>query len=277
MTLKTTLSRWCPSSLKSAIWYVTDAEWRSQFRASRYRIRKLADARRRAMPEIWRLSGGAVVSGPFKGMNYIPQWRGSDFTQKVIGSYEKELFEIVEQICRNAYPVIVDVGAAEGFYACGLAFRNPDSRIVAFEADGRLHGALRQIASQNGIEDRIALNGLCRPQDLAAAIGTTGKVLLVMDVDGGEMELLNVENCPRLAEIDILVEVHDRIVPGVTELLRTRFADSHTVMHVPQMSRSVADIPKGLHTEPELMCLAMDECRGDGNDWLWMKAKSPSS
>lgn len=101
--------------------------------------------------------------------------------------------------------------------------------------------------------------------------------MLVMDIDGREKGWLNVANSARLVEIDIVAGVHDRIVPGVTELLRTRFADSHTVMHVPQMSCSVADIPQGLHTEPELMCLAMDECRGDGNDWLWMKAKSPSS
>lgn len=277
MTLKATLSRWCPSSLKNAIWYVTDAEWRNRFNASRLRIRTLANARRRAMPGIWRLSGGVVFSGPFEGMKYIPEWRGSYFTQKLIGSYEKELSEIIEQICRSKYPVIVDVGAAEGFYACGFAFRSPDSRIIAFEADRSLHGALHKIASQDGIGDRITLNGHCGPEDLAAALGSSGRGLLVMDVDGGEMELLRPDVCPRLATTDILVEVHDRIVPGVTEAIRNRFSITHTIEYIRQTPRTEADIPPGIAIDPELAILAMDECRGDGNDWLWMTAISSAA
>lgn len=128
------------------------------------------------------------------------------------------------------------------------------------------------ISRRNGIGDRISLRGQCSLDDLAEAVESTDQTLLVMDIDGGEVELLCPEICPRLATIDILVEVHERIVPGVTEEIRTRFAITHMIKHIRQVPRTADDIPPGIAIDSELAILAMDECRGDGNDWLWMKA-----
>ena len=61
---------------------------------------------------------------------------------KLLGVYERELNPYIEQACALNFPLIVDVGAAEGYYAVGMALRNPSARVIAFEMDARAREAL---------------------------------------------------------------------------------------------------------------------------------------
>jgi FkbM family methyltransferase len=53
----------------------------------------------------------------------------------------------------------VDIGAAEGYYAVGLARSKPDARIVCFEAHKPAHYLLKHLATLNGLQNRIELQG----------------------------------------------------------------------------------------------------------------------
>jgi len=225
------------------------------------------------MGTIWRQTRGVVAAGPFAGMHYIRSWGGSHFTQKVLGTYEKELWAIVDDICGRDYDVIVDIGAAEGYYACGLAFRSRGARIAAFEAQEQLHPALRRIASENGLADRIALLGRCDRVSLKSVLAGHRRAIVVCDVDGFEYDLLDPGEIPSLLGADLLVEVHDGIRPGVTEAIASRFAANHAVTHVAQRERTLEDLPGSISMDHALAVNAMDEGRGDGNDWLWLEAK----
>ncbi len=76
-----------------------------------------------------------VRAGPFAGMRYVDTSVGSCFIPKLLGTYERELASKVEWICRQQPELVVDIGAAEGYYAIGLAMRIPAARVVAFELD----------------------------------------------------------------------------------------------------------------------------------------------
>jgi hypothetical protein len=75
-----------------------------------------------------------VYSGPFKGIKWIPEDdNNAKFDiPKLLGIYERELSNCMERVCALNFSLIIDVGAAEGYYAVGLAARNPASKIVAF-------------------------------------------------------------------------------------------------------------------------------------------------
>jgi hypothetical protein len=85
---------------------------------------------------------GRVHSGPFAGMRWISS--APDCARihipKLLGIYERELNPYIDQACALNFSRIVDVGAAEGYYAVGMALRNPHARVIAFEiafdADG---------------------------------------------------------------------------------------------------------------------------------------------
>ena len=74
-----------------------------------------------------------VLYGPFKGMTYPDSTSiGSVWLPKMLGIYESELHDILEEICSKNYSTIINIGAGEGYYAVGLALRIPTSMIYAF-------------------------------------------------------------------------------------------------------------------------------------------------
>ena len=107
-----------------------------------------------------------VMAGPFSGMRYIESSIGSALIPKLLGIYERELAPCIEEICRNRPELVVDLGAAEGYYAVGLARRLPDSRIIAFELEELGRRDLLRLAQLNGVADRVEIRGTCAPADL---------------------------------------------------------------------------------------------------------------
>src|ERR1700722_2566319 len=73
-----------------------------------------------------------VRTGPFAGMRYGSVSVGSAYIPKLLGIYERELSSFIEAACLKRPDLIVDVGAAEGYYAVGLAVRNPTAKVIAF-------------------------------------------------------------------------------------------------------------------------------------------------
>src|SRR5579859_5362525 len=58
-----------------------------------------------------------VRSGPFAGMRYVDASIGSAYLPKLLGIYERELHPVIEEACASRPGLIVDLGAAEGYYA----------------------------------------------------------------------------------------------------------------------------------------------------------------
>ncbi len=116
---------------------------------------------------------------------------------------------------------IVNVGAADGYYAVGLARRCPGATVRAFEADAGQRELLTRVAAANGT--RIEVGGLAGPGDLEALPPGT---LVVMDCEGCESALLQPA---ALREATILVELHDFVEPGVSDVIVERFGATHRV------------------------------------------------
>jgi FkbM family methyltransferase len=226
-------------------------------------------------------TGRRVAKGPFAGMRCIVGSVGSAYIPKLLGIYERELNGCVEKACALNFPLIVDIGAAEGYYAVGLARRNPKARVVAFEMAEKGRAALREMAGLNGVEvieetsevgclrsepsrERgseirnlilgakfrtpsaalfLDLHGKCEFENLQAALASADRSLVVCDVEGHEEFLLVPEKIPALARAHLLVEMHDCFRPGLTELITERFAPTHYVERILQEPRTRADLP----------------------------------
>ena len=177
--------------------------------------------------------GDKVMSGPFRGLTYPPleQWASCRF-EKIVGTYEHELHALIEQLpASKSYQTIVNVGGAEGFYSVGLALLFPTARVLSFEAHPSNTAFGRNLARQNGVEDRIDFQGFCTAETLAA-VQLKGPVLVWMDIDTGERPVLDPAKVPWLLHADILVELHDCLEPGLTPLIRSRFYASHQIEQI---------------------------------------------
>ena len=124
-------------------------------------------------------------------------------------------------------PLVVDVGAADGYYSLGFASRLPEARHVSFEMLEDSRSALQRCAEK--LETSIEIRGLCRPEDLVEVVGSSKRGFLLMDCEGAERELLAGSVVPLLAEWTVLLEVHDGHAPGVGEEIQQRYSLSHDI------------------------------------------------
>jgi hypothetical protein len=210
-------------------------------------LRKVIPARYRPVGYLQHLArtrtNRRVRSGPFAGLRYLDDSIGSAYIPKLLGTYENELATEVESLCARKPDLIIDIGAAEGYYAIGLAVRNPSARVVAFEANPAGQAALRKMASLNQVSSRVDVRGKCEPTGLAAVLVGMQQPVIICDVEGDEKELLDPVAIPSLARATIMVELHDFIVPGITETLKTRFVRTHDLRHIWQQPRSRVQFP----------------------------------
>jgi hypothetical protein len=183
------------------------------------------------------------MTGPFRGLRYSHGSVCGAYLPRLIGCYERELQPILDEIFQIRVETIVDIGAAEGYYACGLALRFPTSRIVAFETDEEARRLLTRVADDNGVLARLDIRGHCDENGFLACLDPKSTLLVLCDCEGGEAEILSPLVVGELANAHVIVETHDLICPGVHQLLKARFAATHKVVDISPEPRSMADWP----------------------------------
>ncbi len=225
------------------------------------------------------LSSGVVLGGPFQGMRLGERTsskgliQASAYYPKLLGTYEQELAPLIRTICALELDCIIDVGAAEGYYAVGFALA-AKAPVIAFEAHGP--EALLELAASNGVANKVTGHGLCDATALRQAFDGTTRACLMMDIEGGECVLLDPLVVPALSRAWIIVEVHDCFLPGTTALLKRRFADSHFIEDVVSTLRQPKDFPLAYSTkwfDPSMYYLEFMGERPTTMNWLYMTPK----
>jgi hypothetical protein len=227
-----------------------------------------------------RRASETVISGPFRGMRLsLSSLSEKNHLGYVLGTQELELRDIVEDIVQRRYTEIINIGAADGYYAVGFLRRMPETRVLAFEAAPEHHSGLRRIAALNHVTQRLRIAGLCNRHQLANELASScGSVLIFADIEGGEVELLDPDNIPQLRRVDILVETHDAFVPNCTEFLIQRFRASHHISQVSSRARTLTDFPSAVlpglaRLLPRTSVELMTERRKERQTWLYLAAK----
>lgn len=222
--------------------------------------------------------GNEVMDGPFKGLRYPPmsQWASCRF-EKIIGAYEHELHGLVHRLsAEKQYDVIVNVGAAEGFYTAGLALLFPAARVVSYEHNETTASFCRNLCRINHVSERVEQRGHCTAEELRG-LNPAGRVLVWMDIDTGERPVLDPDKVPWLRGADILVEMHDCMEPGLTPLIRGRFDATHDIEQFTSSGLEYSRYPllQGLFFN-EIYALVGEDRRGV-QDWLFMQPKTSAA
>lgn len=222
-----------------------------------------------------------ICSGPFAGMRYGATAVGSMLTPKLLGTYEKELAQIVEQL--PLFDLTIDVGAAEGWYAVGLLYRRKTRKVVAFELDEKGRKACHANAVRNGVAGQIEIRGQCRTREFQALLQSLpdkkGGVLIVSDCEGFEDELFGGETIKLCRQAYFLIETHDSNVPGVHDRMVENLGQDHVVTQIARARRSRNDIEAPSKTLfwllklPYLCRFFMAERRGPENAWIYAVPK----
>ena len=225
----------------------------------------------------WRGAQGRVFAGPFAGIRLAPH----PFLPHLLGTYERELHDVIESFCGQQWTRIVNVGGGNGFYIAGLGRRVPDAELVVFELTAEARAVITATLERNGLAARATVLGAAVPSNLEAACAGPGSTLVVMDVEGAEMELIDSVLVPSLRGVTILVETHDVIRAGCRDAITSRLATTHRVRAIATRARTIADFPTAVSPTLSWMmpahCLeAVQEWRGGPQEWLLLDPLAPA-
>jgi hypothetical protein len=220
--------------------------------------------------KIW--GSNKVLTGPFKGLKFKQKFPPKPM---LVGVWEKELSSILESIGEQKF--IIDVGAAEGFYAVGLAKKYPEKNIIAFEMNPQTKELLENVAKSNFVSN-IEFHGKCEYKKLANLGKKLSNSFIIMDCEGYEVELLKTDEPSIFKQSHILVELHEMYAYDCTNILLKRFEKTHQISEIKGRLRTLKDWPTELkllkHLYPKKLILHyMDEGRPYPMNWLYMEPK----
>jgi hypothetical protein len=219
--------------------------------------------------------GDEVRYGEFAGMNFkSARNQANQYYSKLLGVYERELVPVWQELRGRPYDLILNVGAAEGYYAVGLAMMQRSARVIAFEAAEASCTALARLAAANGVS--VVVHGFCHVPQLICTLEGVRRALVIMDVEGFEYQLLVPDRIHQLHACDVLLETHEFFrVPMAQEMIK-RFGPTHDVRVIRARRRRLADLPFELPNSLALrvgLFELIQEHRSYPQEWLWMQTR----
>lgn len=174
---------------------------------------RIAGIRREVLGRrIYEESSGKVLYGYFKNLKIVSyRWGARDLGSIILGEYERNIVEYINKVESN-YTIFVDVGAADGLYAVGLLHNRKMKKSICFEssADGR--ASIELNAKANRVQQSISIRKTATGQfarDLSDEFGDElQNCLILIDIEGGEFDLLTSENLQILRNSVVIVELH---------------------------------------------------------------------
>ncbi len=217
-------------------------------------------------------TGGKVQSGPFAGM-LLPReqaWNDGALCPQLLGCHEQELHEILELEIRYlgtlAHPKIVNLGAAEGYYAIGLKRRLPHAQVRAIDPELKCQRIIAEAAALNGVE--IIAGG-----DLDEALDHPD--LVFSDCESAETTYLDPQRFVGLKnrKTHFIVEVHNE--PGIDRgrILVDRWHNTHHIVALTEGSRNPSSYDVLYYSHSFVRWLSMCENRPCVMGWLVMVPK----
>jgi len=224
---------------------------------------------------LWRATAGRVYSGPFTGLALAP----NPFLPHLLGTYERELHAVIDALCARPWRRIVNVGGGNGFYIAGFGRRVADAELVVFDLDPAARAVIARTVERNALSARTQVLGAADAAGLEAACHGTGPTLVVMDVEGAEVELTDLNNVPSLRRATILVETHDVLRAHCRDTIVARYAPTHVIQSIATVRRTLEDFPRALAPTLRLVaparCLgAVLEPRGGPQEWLVLEPRT---
>ncbi|HTQ29706.1 MAG TPA: hypothetical protein VMI53_00710 [Opitutaceae bacterium] len=235
---------------------------------------------RRRNPDFWLyLLLRRVRGGPFAGLRYVGDSPNPQIAPFLLGLNEKEIWPFVQRLLAPGFDVFVNVGAAEGYYAVGVARFSSVPRVISYEGHQLGRILTRFMARKNGVAGRVDVRGACTPELLQEALAPFARPALLLDVEGYEEELADPARVPALRRATMIVELHESQRP-MADILRPRFTATHDIGEAWTSPRRLEDLPNRLW--PATMFFSRDrllelgtEHRNGPMRW-WMLTPKPA-
>ena len=226
-----------------------------------------------------------VQSGIFKNLRYpkIYSYMSVIFP-KLMGIYEKQLHKPISEFKKNNYDTIINIGAAEGYYAVGMALCFPQSKVAAIDINIDALNFLKKMSILNNTQDRVKIIN-SDAKIFLETIDPNQSYLVICDCERCEFDIFSEKSIENLKKSDLIIEMHykeseaevdsveySKFIEEKNSFLE-RFKKHHDHEIVTPLFTRLEDI-KGLENIPIKYAKKLaNEHRAKNAEWLIFKSK----
>lgn len=212
-----------------------------------------------------------VLSGPFKGMIY-PEFVSFNSARlpKLMGTYESEIYPDLERLTSERPELLIDIGAADGYYAVGLARRLPGTPVRCFDLNPEALAFCHRMAELNQAKN-LSIETIFQPAYFESL--REKRALLIVDIDGGEKPLFTEDAVKCLKKSSLIIETHDYLDESITRNLTALFSATHKVKIISWKPNKLDEIPGFLGALPTDEKRAILLERIVDNKWMIIEPK----
>jgi hypothetical protein len=173
---------------------------------------------------------GIVLTGPLQGFRLNPsaKWGAGHFGAMLLGTYEAPVLATLIECSRSA-DLLIDIGAADGYFGVGLVAKGYFEKSACFEIDPAMRSALKNVARVNGVEDKILTFGAADNQlgfQISSAGLSTSSAVVLCDIEGAEFDIFTPELLDTLKYCPIIIELHQAFFEDGEERLSRLIEDA---------------------------------------------------
>lgn len=271
-----------------AVGHVRAHGWRSAARAARnvlaFRVlgatTDLTQHRYRLSQSLARQLDSTVVHGPFTGTVLSDEswWSAADRGSMLLGLYEAQVLSWLQ---RNApgRRVLVDIGAADGYYAVGALVAGWIEHAYCFEISEEGQRVIASNARRNGVSEQVTILGEAAAGFIetlrSAGAPDPSTWCVICDIEGGEFTLLDDAAVSALAGTCGIVELHaDAHTDPRARALVSRLSATHEIELLPAGPRDPAAVPELAGWSDDDRWLLCSESRGAVMHWLAFRPRT---
>jgi|TARA_B100001109_G_scaffold232094_1_gene209681 hypothetical protein len=151
-----------------------------------------------------------VQYGIFKNlkMNDKISWGKGDIGSKIYGIYENKIQQKLKDISK---PILIDIGAADGFFAIGCLKSKICEYCYAFEETKKSRDNLHLTAKINNVKNNLSIMGEVTKDNFFSSLPSDidfSKTTILCDIEGGEFDFFTEEILKKVRNSNIIIEIH---------------------------------------------------------------------
>ena len=151
-----------------------------------------------------------VQYGIFKNlkMNHDISWGRGDIASKIYGFYENKIQQKLKDINN---PILIDIGAADGFFAIGSLKSKICEFCYAFEETKKSRENLSKTAKINNVQKKLSIIGKVTKDNFFTLLPSKinfSEVTILCDIEGGEFDFFSDEILATIRDSNIIIEIH---------------------------------------------------------------------
>jgi lipopolysaccharide biosynthesis glycosyltransferase len=233
--------------------------------------------RKRLSTLVCKVHNNVVAYGPFKGLKLTANsfWSGSDHGGMILGLYEQEVINVLSSISPRRR-VLINLGGGDGYYSVGALVADLFDTSYCFEIDEKGREVILANAELNNVANRVRILGEASKNFYEEIeISDLNNSVLLVDIEGGEYDILNREIFRVFEHCPIVVELHEWDPDAADRIsqLKAAAADTHSVEEFKMGSRDLSSFSELIGFNDDDRWLLCSEGRPYMMKWLFFEPK----